>query len=224
MDQRVATRLAEVAGSRAAEAASALDVLVRELCTTPVGVTAIREPELAWDRHVLDALRAVEELDECPAGPMVDVGSGGGIPGLVLGAVRPERPLHLVEATARKAGFLRETATRMGIDVTVHAARSEDLARVGGPLRDTCACACARALAAPPAAAELCLPLVAPGGRVILWLGQSATPEDVSHAADEVAGRVRPSGTPGLLVLDKVAATPRRFPRRPGVAAHRPLR
>ena len=118
MDQRVATRLAEVAGSRAAEAASALEVLVRELCTTPVGVTAIRDPDVAWDRHVLDALRAVEELDECPPGPVVDVGSGGGIPGLVLGVVRPERPLHLVEATARKADFLRETALRMGVDVT----------------------------------------------------------------------------------------------------------
>jgi hypothetical protein len=59
---------------------------------------------------------------------------------------------------------------------------------------------------------------------VILWLGQSATPEDVSRAAGEVAGRVRTSGTPGLLVLDKLHATPQRFPRRPGVAAHRPLR
>ena len=118
MDQRVATRLAEVAGSRAAEAASALEVLVHELCTTPVGVTAIRDPDVAWDRHVLDALRAVEELDECPPGPVVDVGSGGGIPGLVLGVVRPERPLHLVEATACKADFLRETALRMGVDVS----------------------------------------------------------------------------------------------------------
>jgi 16S rRNA (guanine527-N7)-methyltransferase len=224
VDPRVATRLAEVAGPRAGQAAAALEVLVHELCTTPIGVTAIREPEVAWERHVLDALRAVEELDACPDGPLVDVGSGGGIPGLVLGVVRPERDLHLVEATTRKATFLRETAARIGVSATVHAERSEQLARVGGPLRDACACACARALAAPPAAAELCLPLVAPGGRVILWLGQSAVPADVSRAADELAGRVWPSHTPGLLVIEKLADTPPRFPRRPGVAAHRPLR
>ena len=223
MDPRVALRLAEVAGPAADARAAALEVLVHELCSTPVGVTAIREPELAWERHVLDALQGVEELDRCPDGPLVDVGSGGGVPGLVLGLVRPGRPLHLVEATARKAAFLRETAARMGVAATVHAARSEDLARVGAPLRDACACACARALAAPPAAAELCLPFVAPGGRAILWLGRSAVPADVAPAAAALGGALVESGTAGLLVVEKRTATPERFPRRPGVAARRPL-
>jgi 16S rRNA (guanine527-N7)-methyltransferase len=224
VDPRVATRLDELTGDRAASAARSLELLVDALCTTPVGVTAIREPALAWQRHVLDALRGVEELDACPPGPLVDVGSGGGVPGLVLGVVRPERDLHLVEATARKAAFLRETATLIGVEAIVHAERSEDLARRGGGLRDVCACACARALAAPPAAAELCLPLVAPGGRVILWLGESALPDEVETAATAVAGRVRSSEPGGLLVLEKTGPTPERFPRRPGVAARRPLR
>jgi 16S rRNA (guanine527-N7)-methyltransferase len=189
-----------------------------------VGVTAIRDPQLAWERHVLDALRGVEALDACPPGPLVDIGSGGGVPGLVLGAVRPERALHLVEATARKAVFLRETAQRMGVAAHVHAARSEDLARMGEPLRDACACACARALAAPAAAAELCLPFVAPGGRVLLWLGESADPEDVSLAATALGASITASETAGLLVREKREATPERFPRRPGMAAKRPLR
>jgi 16S rRNA (guanine527-N7)-methyltransferase len=196
---------------------------VDALCTTPVGVTAIREPELAWERHVLDALRGVEELDRCPDGPLVDVGSGGGIPGLVLAVVRPSRQLHLVEATARKAAFLAETAAAMGIDVTVHAERSELLTRAGDELRDACACACARALAAPPAAAELCLPFVAPGGRVLLWLGASADPGAVATAALALGGALGASATTGLLVLEKHGPTPARFPRRPGVAARRPL-
>jgi hypothetical protein len=59
---------------------------------------------------------------------------------------------------------------------------------------------------------------------VILWLGQSADPEDVSVAAAELAGALRATTTRGLLVLEKVGATPERFPRRPGVAARRPLR
>lgn len=223
MDPRVATRLTEVAGTDADAALRALEVLVGALCSTPVGVTAIRDPALAWERHVLDALRAVEELDACPAGPLVDVGSGGGVPGLVLGAVRPGRVLHLVEATARKAAFLAETAARMGVHAVVHAARSEELTRAGQPLRDACACACARALAAPPAAAELCLPFVRPEGRVILWIGQSADADSVSATARAVGGALRAPSRTGLLVLEKVAATPERFPRRPGVAARRPL-
>jgi 16S rRNA (guanine527-N7)-methyltransferase len=224
VDPRVPSRLAELVGDGAADAARRLAVLVDALCTTPVGVTAIREPAQAWDRHVLDALRGVEELDHCPPGPLVDVGSGGGVPGLVLGIVRPGRELHLVEATARKAAFLRATAAAIGLDATVHAERSEDLARPGAGLRDHCACACARALAAPPAAVELCLPLVAPGGRLILWTGQSASPDDVAAAAAALGGRLRPSEREGLLVLDKLEPTPVRFPRRAGVAARRPLR
>jgi 16S rRNA (guanine527-N7)-methyltransferase len=223
VDPRVAPRLAELVGDRAEAAARSLAALVEALCTTPVGVTAIRDPAVAWERHVLDALRGVEELDAAPDGPLVDIGSGGGVPGLVLGVVRPERELHLVEATARKAGFLRATAALIGVEAVVHAERSEDLARVGSPLRDACACACARALAAPPAAAELCLPFVAPGGRLLLWLGQSAAPEDVSAAAAALGAELRTSATPGLLVLEKISETPERFPRRPGVAARRPL-
>jgi hypothetical protein len=58
---------------------------------------------------------------------------------------------------------------------------------------------------------------------VLLWLGPSADPDDVSVAAGAVGGELRPSSTEGLLVLEKVAPTPERFPRRPGVAARRPL-
>lgn len=225
MDQRVRTRLAELLAPDAVDpAGAALATLVDALCTTPVGVTAIREPEIAWERHVLDALRGVDELDRCPAGPVVDVGSGGGVPGLVLAAVRPDRELHLVEATARKAGFLRDTVARMGLaSVHVHAERSELLTRAGDALRDACACACARALAAPPAAAELCLPFVAPGGRAVLWLGASAGRADVEPAAAALGATLVDARSPGLLVLEKAGPTPARFPRRPGVAARRPL-
>jgi 16S rRNA (guanine527-N7)-methyltransferase len=223
VDARVTHRLSELGVPSPERAERSLALLVDALCRTPISVTAIRDPEVAWERHVLDALRGVEELDRCPPGPLVDVGSGGGVPGLVLGLVRPDRPLHLVEATVRKAVFLRDTAALMGVEAVVHAERSEDLAAVGAPLRDACACACARALAAPPAAAELCLPFVRPGGRVILWLGRSAQPEDVGTAAAALEGELRESGTDGLLVIEKLHETPARFPRRPGVAARRPL-
>jgi 16S rRNA (guanine527-N7)-methyltransferase len=83
----------------------------------------------------------------------------------------------------------------------------------------------ARALAPPPVAAELCLPLVRPGGRVVLWTGAV----DV-HALRGVAAqlaaelsRVVPYGSRNLVELTKIAATPDRFPRRPGMAGKRPL-
>ena len=104
----MSTRLAEVTGVRAEEAGSALAILVHELCTTPVGVTAIRDPAVAWERHVLDALRAVEELDACPPGPVVDVGSGGGSPAIPMALALPTIQLLMVESKTRKSVFLRE--------------------------------------------------------------------------------------------------------------------
>jgi 16S rRNA (guanine527-N7)-methyltransferase len=195
--------------------------LVELVCSTPVGVTAIRDPTEAAARHVLDALGGLPAVDAAPDGPLADVGSGGGLPGLVLGVVRPERELHLIEATARKAAFIGEAAARIGVVARVHAERSEDVAR--GVLRDACACVVARALAPPPVAVELCLPLCCPGGRFVLWSREQAS-DDLAFAADALGGQVLPSECPGVLVIAKRGATPERFPRRPGMAAKRPLR
>ena len=205
-------------------AATELDRLARLValvCSTPVGVTAIRDPAEAATRHVLDALSGLAAVDAAPDGPLADVGSGGGLPGLVLAIMRPERGVHLIEATARKAAFIAEAASDLGLVVVVHAQRSEEVAR--GPLRDTFACVVARALAPPPIAAELCLPLCRSGGRVVLWSREQAT-DELAFAAGALGGAVLPSDAPGVLVVGKLAATPERFPRRPGMAAKRPLR
>ena len=98
-----------------------LAVLVERVCSTPIGVTAIRDPATAAARHVLDALAGLPAVDAAPPGPLADVGSGGGLPGLVLGVARPERELHLIESTARKAAFITEAAAAIGVRVSVHA-------------------------------------------------------------------------------------------------------
>ena len=197
-----------------------LALLVGLVCATPVGVTAIRDPAEAAARHVLDALAGLPAVDAAPPGPLADVGSGGGLPGLVLAVVRPARETHLIEATARKAAFIAAAAGELGLRLQVHAERSEDLGR--GELRDACACVVARALAPPPVAAELCLPLCRPGGRLVLWSREPAG-EELAFAARELAGEVRVPECPGVLVIGKLGATPERFPRRPGMAAKRPL-
>ena len=191
------------------------------MCATPVGVTAIRDPAEAATRHVVEALAGLPAVDAAPAGPLADVGSGGGLPGLVLAVVRPERPIHLIEATARKADFIALAAAELGLAVQVHAERSEDLGR--GELRDACACVVARALAPPPVAAELCLPLCRPGGRVVLWSREPGSGE-LAFASETLGGELVPPECAGVLVIAKRSPTPERFPRRPGMAAKRPLR
>lgn len=195
--------------------------LLAVLAETPVNVTAVRAPAEASRRHVVDALRGLPAVDGAPPGPLADVGSGGGLPGLVLAAARPEREVHLIESVGRKADVIRAAAEAMRLSVTVHAVRSEELA--ASEWREGFACVCARALAAPPVAVELCAPLCSVGGRIVLWIGPSADTEALARAGAAVGAAPQPWPDPGLAVLAKVAPTPARFPRRAGVASRRPL-
>jgi 16S rRNA (guanine527-N7)-methyltransferase len=88
---------------------------------------------------------------------------------------------------------------------------------------DSWGVAVAKALAPPPVAAEWCLPLVAPGGAAVLYVGPTAQADRVAQAADLLAAELEPDSPPSLLVLRKLGPTPPGFPRRPGVARKRPL-
>lgn len=150
---------------------------------------------------------------------MVDVGSGGGSPGIPLASVRSDLQFVLLESSGRKCDFLREVADGLE-NVSVVCERAEEHA--AGEGRDAYGTAVARALAAPPVAAEWCLPLVRPGGRAVLFVGPSADREAVAKAATELAAEVEESPS-GFVLLKKTGRTPERFPRRPGVAKKRPL-
>jgi 16S rRNA (guanine527-N7)-methyltransferase len=152
-------------------------------------------------------------------GPVVDVGSGGGSPGIPLAAARPDLGFVLLESNRRKCDFLRGTASDFE-NVSVVCERAEEHA--AGEGRDAFGTAVARALAVPPVAAEWCLPLVRPGGRAVLFVGPSADLDAVSKAAAELAAEVEESPS-GFFVLRKTGPTPERFPRRSGMAKKRPL-
>ena len=150
---------------------------------------------------------------------MVDVGSGGGSPGIPLAATRPDLDFVLLESNRRKCDFLRKTTAEFE-NVSVVCERAEE--HSAGVGRDVYGTAVARALAAPPVAAEWCLPLVRSGGRAVLFVGPSADLPAVERAASKLATAVEES-PPGFILLRKTGPTPERFPRRPGMAGKRPL-
>jgi 16S rRNA (guanine527-N7)-methyltransferase len=185
------------------------------LLETP-GLTSIRDAEAARRLHLDDALAGVSLLGD---GPVVDVGAGGGSPGLPLAAARPDVDFDLLESNRKKCAFLERWKAEFP-NVDVVCARAEDHGRGGG--REAYGTAVARALAAPVVAAEWCLPLVREGGRVVLFVGPSADEPAVARAAEVVAGRLEESPA-GFILVRKIGPTPERFPRRPGVARKRPL-
>jgi len=178
------------------------------------GLTALRDREEAR-RVLLDDALAGLELVRRFDGPIVDVGSGGGTPGIPLAAALPERVVTLLEAERRKAEFLERWTADLP-NLRVIWGRAEDQAT------DRYTVAAAKALAPPPVAAEWCLPLVEAGGAAILWVGPSADANAVARVAARLAAELEPA-PPGFLVLRKTGPTPPGFPRRPGVAKKRPL-
>ena len=161
-----------------------------------------------------DALTGVELVSGLD-GPIVDVGSGGGTPGIPLAASLPDRTVTLLEAERRKCDFLERWLPELP-NLRVVWGRAEEQ-----PL-ETFGVAVAKALAHPPTAAEWCLPLVPEGGAVVLWVDPSAEPDRVARVADRLAAA--PVEAPdGFLVLRKTGPTPPGFPRRAGTARKRPL-
>ena len=159
-----------------------------------------------------DALRAVEVVRGYE-GAIVDVGSGGGSPGIPLAASLPDREVVLLEAERRKCELLEQWAPP---NARVVWGRAEELET------DAFGVALAKALAQPATALEWCLPLVRPGGAAILWLGPAADMEALARVSAQLGGG-DPEDHGGLTVVPKRGLTPPGFPRRTGVAKKRPL-
>jgi 16S rRNA (guanine527-N7)-methyltransferase len=169
---------------------------------------------VAEARRVLldDSLRGVELVSQFE-GPIVDVGSGGGAPGIPLAVALPERDVVLLEAERRKCDFLEQWAPANTRVVWGRAEEQET---------DWAGVAVAKALAHPPTAFEWCLPLVREGGAAVLWVGPSADSEQAAAVAIKLAAELFESPA-GFLVARKTGPTPPGFPRRAGIAKKRPL-
>lgn len=227
-------RLAQLAARHElpAGATDALRTLLGLVCGDPAAPTTVREPAVAVDAHVADALVALELAPVRAASRVADLGSGAGFPGLVLAAALPGAHFALVESNRRKCDFLERAAAKMALaNVTVVAERVESWA-AGAGTRDLVT---ARALAPLAVLVEYAAPLLREGGALVAWKGRRDAAEEADGRAaaaqtglEPVEARlVRPWSEAEHLHLHlylKVACTPNRFPRRPGIASKRPLR
>jgi 16S rRNA (guanine527-N7)-methyltransferase len=219
---------------------TAFETYYRELTSwnERFNLTAITDREGVLVRHFLDSLSCLKVLlwaDLAAGARVVDVGTGAGFPGLPLKIVCPGMRLTLLEATRKKVTYLEHIVRELGLrDIEVIHGRAEEL---GHSLdhREGHDWALARAVGEMATLAEYLLPLVRVGGAMLAQKGENAAVEvQASEAAvTALGGRVRQlvpvelrglAETRYLVVVDKVASTPDKYPRRPGMPKKRPIR
>lgn len=209
----------------------ALEALVGILAEDPQAPTTVRSPDAIIDDHIADSLVSLELREVREARGVADLGAGAGMPGLALAAALPDATVSLVESSGRKCAFIARAIDRCGLaNATVVHTRAEAWTEGIGH-HDLVT---ARALAAPAVVAEYAAPLLRIGGNLLLWRGIR---DEAAERAGDAAGAelglrparvVRVEPYPAavnryLHLMLKVHETPARFPRRPGVAAKRPL-
>lgn len=198
-----------------------------------INLTAIVDYEEVQTKHFLDSLTVAVALGPATPG-LVDVGSGAGFPGLPLKILLPALEVVLVDSVAKKVAFLQHMMRRLQLSgVTVVQGRAEEIAHQP-QFRENFAAVVSRAVAPLSVLVEFTLPLASMGGRVIAQKGQEIADEMAGAlgAIAKLGGRVKEIkdvsqpelGQRHLVVIEKVAATPARYPRRPGIPAQRPLK
>lgn len=216
---------------------TAFDTYLRELesWNTRHNLTAIRDQEMVQIKHFLDSLTCLLAMRGTGMSRVIDVGTGAGFPGLVLKIVCPGMQLTLVESVGKKANFCRHMVETLNLDgVIVLKERAEVVGHLADH-RETYDWVIARAVANMPVLMELLLPLAKIGGHTLAQKGESGPAETqaAEHAIHLLGGHLRqiiPVTLTGvtedryLVIVDKVAATPEKYPRRIGIPAKRPLR
>jgi 16S rRNA (guanine527-N7)-methyltransferase len=208
-----------------------LEALLEYVATDAAAPTTVTDRVGILRDHLADSLVALTLPAVRSATTIADLGAGAGFPGLPLAIALPSARVSLVESNRRKCAFMAQAIEAAGIEnAQAVPARAESWGAAG----ETCELVTARALAPLPVVAEYAAPLLAEGGALVAWRGRR-DPEDEAAGARaaaelglEVAEPVRVEPYPGALhrhlhVMVKVAPTPSRFPRRPGMARKRPL-
>src|SRR5512135_3556587 len=199
---------------------------------TRFNLTSIVDPGEIVIKHFLDSLSTARLVS--PAAKLIDVGAGAGFPGLPLKIARPELSLTLLEATQKKCGFLEAMITELKLTNSIVVnARAEDAAHAVAH-REQYDVAIARAVADMPTLSEYLLPFVKIGGLAIAMKSKDIRAEtDRAEAAIKTLGgqfkQIVPVIIPGLneerylAVIEKISATPEKYPRRAGMPSKKPI-
>lgn len=216
---------------------SALHIYEQELLAwnSRYNLTAISDPDQIGIKHFLDSLSCLLVMRETTFNHVIDIGTGAGFPGLPLKIICPTIQLTLVDSVGKKVDFCNHIVKTLGLEgVAVIQERAENIGKKSN-YREKFDWAIARAVASMSILAEYLLPLVCVGGSMLAMKGESAPAEAQSaeHAIRVLGGhlnRLVPVLLPGvveeryLVVVDKVAASPQKYPRRVGVPGKRPLK
>lgn len=197
-----------------------------------MNLTSVVSDEEAAGRHFADSLAPLSH-GLIPAGAkLLDLGTGAGFPGMPLAAACPQTEVTLMDSLGKRIDFLKEASARFGIRTVCVHARAEEAAKAGSPYRDTFDIVTARAVARLNVLCELALPFVKPGGLLIAYKGPAAAEEleEAKSAIKRLGGgnaSIVDCGIAGresrLVLVRKLAPTPRTFPRRPGDAGRKPI-
>ncbi len=197
-------------------------------------LTAIRDAESVRTKHFLDSFSCVFAWGASPPRRLIDVGTGAGFPGIPLKILYPAMKLTLVESVGKKANFCQHIVRLLGLDgVEVLQARAEQVGCMPEH-REQHDWAVARAVANMNVLSEYLLPLVRIGGTMLAQKGESGPAETQAgeKAIHLLGGKLRqvvPVSLPGvvddrfLILIDKFAATPPKYPRKPGIPVKKPL-
>ncbi len=186
-------------------------ILLTELMLTEnekYNLTAIKEPEKIAVMHYLDCAMLTRHLAQ--GASVIDIGCGGGFPSLPVAILRPDLKITSIDSTAKKINYIKYAATELGITgINAHAARAEELA-VRPEWRESFDIATARAVAALPILAELCIPFVKPGGKFLAMKGKNAKYElaEAKRAIATLGGRLEAVDEVRLSYKDEVLEHP----------------
>lgn len=197
-------------------------------------LTAIRDSESIRVKHFLDSFSCILAWNANPPNSLIDVGTGAGFPGLALKILYPNLKLTVLDSVGKKAMFCQHIVSTLGLEgVNVIQARAEDLGQNANH-REVYEWAVARAVANLNVLSELLLPLIRVGGTMLAQKGETAHAEAKSagKAMKVLGGKLReliPVKLPDveedryLVLVDKIAATPPKYPRKAGIPAKQPL-